>query len=194
VKLVALVADPAAVEIVIGPVFAPSGTVTEMEVSALAVIVPAAPPVKVTPVEFAREVPMIVTVLPTIPLVGMIDVILGLTRNTEGLVAVPPGVVTVIVPAVTPEGAVVVIVLSDTTLNGVAARPLNFTAVAPVNAPPVIVIAVPATPEWGVKSAMEGIADTVIGMVTALMPSVAVMVAVLETVIGAVVAVKSARL
>ena len=59
----------------------------------------------VAPVKF---VPLIVTLVPTDPLVGEKPVIVGglSTVNALELVAVPPGVVTLSVPLVAPAGAV----------------------------------------------------------------------------------------
>jgi hypothetical protein len=60
----------------------------------------------VAPVKF---VPLIVTVAPTAPLVGLKLVIVGglaTTVNALALVAVPPGVVTLSGPVVAPAGTV----------------------------------------------------------------------------------------
>src|SRR5437763_11799880 len=102
-----LLASPArrssALVTVIGPVVAPAGTVA---VTAVSVTVPttAGMPLKATAVVSARLVPLIVTLAPTAPLVGVKLVILGKTVNAFALVACPPGVVTVIRPVVAPAG------------------------------------------------------------------------------------------
>ena len=57
------------------------------------------------------------------------------TVKLEGLVAVPPDVVTVIGPVVAPVGTFVVIRVALLTVN-VAAVPLNLTAVVPVKLVP----------------------------------------------------------
>lgn len=59
----------------------------------------------VAPVKF---VPLIVTLLPVVPLVGLKLVIVGglVTVNEELLVAVPEGVLTLSVPLVAPDGTV----------------------------------------------------------------------------------------
>jgi hypothetical protein len=67
----------------------------------------------------------------------------GLTVNGEALVAVPPGVVTDIVPVVAAVGTVAVICVALLTAN-VAAVPLMFTAVAPVKFVPVMTTEEPA--------------------------------------------------
>jgi hypothetical protein len=108
------------------------------------------------PVKFA---PVIVTLVPIGPLVGVKLVIDGagaVTVNEVALVAVPPAVVTLIVPVVAPLGAVAVIWVDEFTVNVVALVPLNFTAVAPVKFAPVIVTLVPMFPLVGEKLAMLG--------------------------------------
>src|SRR5213594_768399 len=77
------------------------------------------------------------------------------TVKLEALAAVPPGVVTLIVPVVAPVGTVAVICVAELTVN-VAVVPLNFTAVAPVKAVPVIVTLAPTTPVVGEKLVMAG--------------------------------------
>ena len=79
------------------------------------------------------------------------------------LVAVPPGVVTLIVPVVAVEGTVAVIWVAEFTTN-VAATLLNVTPVvvkvAPLTVPlkfvPVIVTDVPAGPKVGVNEVIVG--------------------------------------
>lgn len=71
------------------------------------------------------------------------------------LVAVPPGVVTVILPVADPAGAVARIEVADTTVN-VAATPLNVTAVAPVKFEPEMVTVAPTTADVGVKPVIFG--------------------------------------
>ena len=69
----------------------------------------AALPLNLTAVAPVKLAPVIVTTVPTGPLVGEKLVIRGPTVKLPALVAVPPGVVTLIVPDVAPEGTVVVI-------------------------------------------------------------------------------------
>lgn len=83
------------------------------------------------------------------------------TVKLEELVAVPPGVVTEIGPVATADGATAVIEEAFTTLKLLALVPLNFTAVAPVNAVPVKVTVVPAPPMLGVKDVRVGATSTV---------------------------------
>ena len=66
-------------------------------------------PLNVTAVAPVKFVPLIVTLIPTGPLAGVKLVIVGplaVTVNAVALVAVPPGVVTLIGPLVAPAGTV----------------------------------------------------------------------------------------
>jgi len=77
------------------------------------------------------------------------------------LVAMPPGVVTVIFPVVAPAGTVAVMVVAFTTLKVVAAMPLNCTAEALVRFVPVRVILAPTPALVGVKEVNFGATRTV---------------------------------
>jgi len=79
------------------------------------------------------------------------------TVNALADVAVPPAVVTLIVPLVAPFGTVVEMWLASVT-EKVAAVPLNCTPVAPLKFVPVIVTATPACPLVGEKLAIVGAA------------------------------------
>jgi hypothetical protein len=109
-KLDELVTVPAGVVTAIGPVFAPVGTVATILVSEMTLNCPLEPPnfTVVAPVKFA---PVIVTRVPAGPLTGEKPLIVGsaTTVKAEALVAVPPGVATVIGPLVAPTGTEVVI-------------------------------------------------------------------------------------
>ena len=72
------------------------------------------------------------------------------TVKSAALVAVPAGVVTVILPVVAPAGTVVEICVAESTVNG-AATPLNFTCVAPLNLVPVMVTFAPTPPCAGTE-------------------------------------------
>ena len=65
-------------------------------------------PLNVTAVAPVKLVPLMVTLLPTGPLAGVKLVTVGglITVKLLALVAVPPGVVTLIVPVVAPAGTV----------------------------------------------------------------------------------------
>jgi len=68
----------------------------------------AALPLNVTAVDPLKPVPLIVTLVPTRPLAGVKLVMVGggITMNVFALLAVPPGVVTLIEPVVAPTGTV----------------------------------------------------------------------------------------
>ena len=80
------------------------------------------------------------------------------TVKFVALVAVPPAVVTVILPVVAPAGTVATICVAVFDVI-VAVVPLNFTEVAPVRFVPVMVTEVPTGPEVGVNDVMVGLAQ-----------------------------------
>ena len=116
-----------------------------------------------TAVAPVNRVPVRVTVAPTPPLAGVKLVRIGAATKVrlEGLVAVPPTVVTVIVPVVAPAGTTAVIEVALTTVKLLAAVPLNWTAVAPVKTVPARVTVVPTPALAGVKLVMVGAATKV---------------------------------
>ncbi|MEI6449727.1 MAG: hypothetical protein WCP98_07220 [Actinomycetes bacterium] len=77
------------------------------------------------------------------------------TMKLEELLAVPPGVVTAILPLVAPVGTVAVIRVLPTTLKA-APVPLKVTLVAPVRPLPLMVTLAPTGPEVGVKLVTAG--------------------------------------
>ena len=91
----------------------------------------------VAPVKFA---PLMVTLVPARPLVGLKLVMRGATVNVATLVTVPPVVVTEMVPDSAAGGTIAVIWVALSTVK-TAVSVLNFTAVAPMNAVPVITTA-----------------------------------------------------
>src|SRR6202007_233906 len=98
-----------------------------------------------------------VTLVPAGPLAGVKLVTVGglMTVKLLALVAVPPGVVTLMVPVVAPDGTVAVIAVAEFTVK-LALVPLNRTAVAPVKLVPLMVTLVPAGPLAGVKLVTVG--------------------------------------
>lgn len=112
VKLSELVAVPEGVVTDIVPVTAPPGTVAVICVSESTENVVAATPPNPTPVAPVNPVPVMVTDAPIEPDVGVKEDMVGAavpTVNAEGLVAVPAGLVTVILPVTAPDGTVAVI-------------------------------------------------------------------------------------
>lgn len=163
VKLPELIAvtPPIVTEIV--PLDAPAGTVVVMlvvvEEVTVAVILLLNLTVLLAGVAL-NPVPVIVTLAPTAPLVGLKPVMEGSTVKLEELVASCPFTVTVIgdCPAVTPAGTeeVILVVVEDVT---VAAMPFIVTELLAgviLNPDPVIVTLVPTTPLIGLKLVMEG--------------------------------------
>ena len=155
-KLDALVDVPPGVVTEIGPVFAPFGAVAVSAVDEM-IVNAAFEPSNVPAVAPVKLVPVMVTDDPALPLVGEKPVIVGggTTVKFVLLVAVPPGVVTVIGPVVAPGGTVAVICDRFLTLY-VAVVPLNVTAVAPVKFALEIVTVVPTPPLMGEKPMMVG--------------------------------------
>src|SRR2546426_9344672 len=93
----------------------------------------ALPPWNVTAVAPVKFVPLIVTLVPTGPLVGVKLVIVGAlatTVNVLALVAVPPGVVTLSCPVVAPADTVAWIAVAKLTVQ-LAPTPLDVTVAAP---------------------------------------------------------------
>ena len=88
----------------------------------------------------------------------------GTARTVKAveLTAVPPGVVTEMVPVVAPVGTVALIVVELTTVNVVAVDVLNVTTVAPVRFVPVIVTTVVTGPEDGLNAVIVGMLGPVV--------------------------------
>jgi len=165
VKLAALVAVPTPVLTEIGPVVAAAGTFTVMVVEETTVKTVVAMPLNLMAVAPVKLVPVIVTLAPMVPLVGVKDVIVGapavVTVKLALLLAVLPGVVTEILPVVAPVGTVAVIEVAELTVNVVAVVPLNLTRVAPVKLVPVIVTVVPTGPLVGLNPLIVGVLSVI---------------------------------
>ncbi len=162
VKSVALVAVPSVTATVIGPVVAPDGTSVTIVVAVLDVIV-AVVPLNVTVLldgAISKFVPVIVTVVPTGPLIGVKLVIVGgcVTVKSVALVAVLPDTLTVIGPVVAPVGTVVTIlvVVFEVMEANVPLKRTSFNEEMVLKFVPVIVTEVPSGPIAGVKVVMVG--------------------------------------
>jgi hypothetical protein len=101
------------------------------------------------------------------------------TVKLATLVALPPGVVTLIVPVVDPAGTVAVIWLYETTLKPDAV-PWKVTCVAPLKALPAIEIKLPTEPLAGAKPVILGftlnsvaLVALPVGVITLIAPVVA---------------------
>ena len=105
VNALELVAVPPGVVTLSGPDVAPAGTVVWIAVSELTVKL-AFTPLNLTAVAPVKFVPLIVTLVPTGPLVGVKLVIVGADTTVKplALLAVPPAVVTVSGPVAAPVG------------------------------------------------------------------------------------------
>ena len=158
VKFDALVAVPDGVVTVILPVVAPLGTLAVIRPS-FATLKLADVPLNRTLVAPVKWLPLMVTDVPTTPLDGEKLLIVGadplVTVKFDALVAVPDGVVTVILPVVAPLGTLAVIRPSFATLK-LADVPLNRTLVAPVKWLPLMVTDVPTAPLDGEKLLIVG--------------------------------------
>jgi hypothetical protein len=158
VNFVALVPVPLGVVTLILPVVASVGTVAVIRVSALNVK-PAPTLPNFTEFTPVKPDPVIVTTVPTGPLVGEKLVIFGVTLKSVALVALPLGVVTVILPVVAPDGTVAVIrVPWEFTEKMDATTPLNRTWVVPANPVPLMATEVPIGPLVGENDVMTGAA------------------------------------
>ena len=156
VKLLELVAVPADVVTLIGPVVALAGTVALIWVLRLP-LKAAEVPLNLTAVVPVKFAPVMVTLAPTAPLGGATLVIRGATVNLLALVAVPSGVVTLMSPVVAPVGTVAVILIGVLAVKMVE-MPLNVTLVAPVKFVPLIVTLAPTGPPVGAKLPSAGVA------------------------------------
>lgn len=139
-----------------GPVVAPAGTVAVICV-ALLVVKEAADPLKLTPVAPLKFPPVRVTVVPAGPERGENPVKVGGWRTVKDPVevAVPPGVVMETEPLVASGGRVAWTWESLSRVK-TAAKPLNFTEVAPAKWDPAKVMTVPGIPDAGVKEVRRG--------------------------------------
>jgi hypothetical protein len=189
VKFVELVAVPLGVVTRIGPVVALMGTVTVIFVPVPFTLKPGAfTLLNETAVAPVKLVPLIVTDVPTGPLVGLNELIVGtapVAVKFVELVAVPLGVVTRIGPVVAPVGTeTVILVPAPFMVKPGAFTLLNETAVAPEKLVPLIVTDVPTGPLVGLNDVIVGAPAPVTvkfvepvavpsGLVTAIGPVVA---------------------
>jgi hypothetical protein len=161
VKLDPLLARPAAVTTTL-PVTAPAGTGATMLVPFQLVGVAFTPPnvMVLAPCVVPKFAPLIVTAVPTTPELGFNPVMLGadvVIVKLEPLLAWPPTVTTTL-PVTAPAGTGATM-LVPFQLVGAAFTPPNVIALVPCVAPkfaPLIVTAVPTTPEFGLRLVMLG--------------------------------------
>ncbi len=156
VNALELVAVPPAVVTLIGPVVVPADTVARIDVAEVTVKL-ALTELKVTEVAPLKFVPLMVTLVPTGPLVGAKLVIVGgsTTVNALLLLAVPPAAVTLIGPVVAPAGTVARIEVAEVTVK-LALTELKVTEVAPLKFVPPMITLVPTGPLVGAKLVIVG--------------------------------------
>jgi len=158
VNLVELVAVPFRLVTEIGPELAPGGTVAVICVDEFTVK-DAEVLLNLTPVTLVKFVPRMLTEVPTAPVVGENDVMVGapatVTVKFVELVAAPLGLVTVMGPVKAPEGTMAVIWVEEFTVK-VADVVLNLTSLTSMKFVPVIVTAVATGPLVGENEAIVG--------------------------------------
>src|SRR4051794_36939896 len=146
----------------IGPALAPVPTTNEIGVEDTSVKERAGVPLTVTAVVPVRLAPVIVTVVPELPLVGVkLEMTGAFTAGAAvtvkvGLFPVPRAVVTAIGPVLAPGGTVAVMLVPLEATWKPAPAPLKVTATAPATPVPVMVTAVPAGPLVGVIAVIAG--------------------------------------
>jgi hypothetical protein len=124
-------------------------------------------PLNVTEETAVKFVPVIVTLVPAGPEVGVNDETVGtrVTVKSAGLVPVPLEVVTVTRPVVAPVGTVAVICVGEFTVKG-ALVPSNLTVIVPLKPDPLMTTVAPTGP-------FEGVRDEIVGAPGVIVKSVA---------------------
>jgi len=133
VKDVALVAVAVALVTVIFPLLESLRTIAVSKVALTMVKEDTGVPPRVTVVVQRRLVPVRVTTVPGLPLVGVNEVMVGdggITVKFVELLPVPPGVVTLIGPLVVPAFTLALMLVLFTRVKVEAETPLNFTTEA----------------------------------------------------------------
>jgi hypothetical protein len=159
VKLPALSVVPPGVWTATCPVVAPAGTMAVICVPAPFTVNPAETPLNRTANVPVNLEPLMLTLWPTPPLVGLSPVMIGapiVTVKLALLCAAPFGVMTVMGPLTAPLGTVVRIWVPAAFVLNPAGIPLNLTDDAPTKPVPLMVTPVPVGPLVGVKFAILG--------------------------------------
>ena len=101
-------------------------------------------------------VKVVVLVEVRVAVAELVGVGLGIgTVKLAGLIAVPPGLITLIRPLVAPAGTLALIDVAERMLK-IELVPLNFTLLARVKLYPLMVTLVPVVPLVGEKPVMDG--------------------------------------
>src|SRR5205823_37310 len=155
-KLVADIALPEVLVIVILPLVAPAGTAVMACESLIAATNSAGVPLKLAPDSPVKLLPLRITTSPVPPLAGVKLVSVGSpldrTMNVIGLEPVPPALRTLNTLLEAPSGTVAVICVSESMVAGQSAKP-SCTLPAPVKPLPGSVTTVPAGPAVGFRPA-----------------------------------------
>jgi hypothetical protein len=155
--------EPAPVTTVSFPVEAAAGTTTVTFV-ALTVAGTATTPLKSTLDAPPKAFPLIVTVAPTAAAEGVNPVTFGSTASVPALVAVPPAVVTEIVPVLAAAGTVSRTWSADS-VEKLAGTPFTFTDVTPPKPVPSTVTVLPAAALPGAKPVIVGTTSRLVALV-----------------------------
>jgi acyl-CoA-binding protein len=139
-----------------GPEVAPVGTLTVIWVGELTTKPGAATLLKLTAVVPVKLVPVMTTLVPARPLVGVKLVMVGAGTVKLVLLVAVAMFVTRIGPVVAPAGTLTVICVAELTTKPGAGMLLKLTAVVPVKPVPVMTTLVPGRPLVGVKLVMVG--------------------------------------
>jgi hypothetical protein len=132
--------------------------------------------------------PMIVTVSPTNPAMGVKFPMPFFTANAVVELPVAATLVTEMLPVVAPAGTTAVIIVADTTLKIAAGVPLNCTAVLAAKFDPVIVTVAPTDPLVGVKVDTTGPLITVkLAALVPVPPGVVTLIVLVTAAAGTVV-------
>ena len=147
----------------IGPVVAPAGTLTLIEVAETMLAPLAATPLNLTDDVSLKPTPVIVTVAPADARLGDSLTTEKLGVNLEGLTADLTGVVTVIVAAAAPLGTVAVNSVEETAVKAAVAEPKR-TELAARRALPVMVTVAPVMALAGVKPVILGSFEEIVAV------------------------------
>jgi len=161
-------AVPVGVTTEIWPVVAVAGTVAVTVVADTGVN-DAGVPLKLTAVGPVSPPPLIVTSVPTGPMVGEIPLIDGFMVNLFTLVAGPSGVDTAIGPVNAAGGTVAVSWVVEAGVKDALTPPM-VTLVAVSRSVPVTITLVPALPDVGVNDETDGVASTFSDAVSVIGP------------------------
>lgn len=136
---------------------APSPTIAVIEALVIKVKEVAATPPNFTPVTSLKPVPEITIFVPALAAPGEKELMVGgAIKANPPVVAVPPGVLTVMPALLEPGATTAVMLVAELTTNDVAPTGPNLTAKALVKLVPVRFTVVPAAPVEGLNAVIVG--------------------------------------